>query len=479
MQQLSGLDASFVYFETPNAPMHVASLSIYDQSTAPGGIVTFKGILDNIERRLHLSRVFRQKMARVPMDLDHPYWVEDDDFDLEFHVRHIALPKPGDWRQLCIQVARIHARALDLTRPPWEVTVIEGLDNVEGVPEGSFALLQKTHHAAVDGVSGMEIMSAINDLEPEAEPPPATEWRPEPDPDPWMLLGRAGLNNAMRPLRMARVVGRTMPALGRLQRQLQRRELQAPTLAAPRTRFNAALSPHRVFDAGVFELAPLRSLKSAVPGVTVNDGVLATVGGALRRYLREKGELPAQAMVAMAPISVRSDDQRTAAGNQVSGMTVTLGTDIDDPLRRLEAIRESTHQQKAFTSALGAQTLSEYSQFLPGGLAALASRTASQFEMANRNNPVMNTVVTNVPGPQVPLYFSGARLVNLIGLGPCTDGMGLIHPVTSYCGLLTIAFTSDREMLPDPAFYAECIRASYDELIGAARSAGAGSPTAS
>src|SRR5438067_7962319 len=160
MQQLSGLDASFLYFETPNAPMHVGGISIYDQSTAPNGAVTFKGILENSEKRLHLVRAFRQRIVRVPFDLDHPYWVEDQDFDLEYHVRHIALPKPGDWRQLCIQVARLHSRILDASRPLWEVYVIEGLDNVEGVPPGSFAVMQKTHHAAVDGVSGMEILSA-------------------------------------------------------------------------------------------------------------------------------------------------------------------------------------------------------------------------------------------------------------------------------------------------------------------------------
>ena len=185
MQQLSGMDASFVYFETPARPMHVAGLSIYDPSTAPGGKVTFKGILANFQERIHLARTFRQKMVPVPMNLDHPYWVEDRDFDLEFHVRHIALPKPGDWRQLCILAARLHSRMLDLSRPLWETYVIEGLDNVEGVPRGSFALLQKTHHAAIDGMSGMEMTSAIHDLTPTAEPTGhhrhlARRGRPEP-----------------------------------------------------------------------------------------------------------------------------------------------------------------------------------------------------------------------------------------------------------------------------------------------------------
>src|SRR5437773_7076733 len=161
MQQLSGLDASFLYFETPNAPMHVGGILVYDQSTAPGGRVTFKGILANFERRLHLVRCFRQRLAYVPFNLDHPYWIEDPDFDLEFHVRHIAPPQPGDWRQLCIQAARLHSRPLDMTRPLWEVTVIEGLDNVDGVAPGSFAVVHKIHHAAIDGVTMLEITSAV------------------------------------------------------------------------------------------------------------------------------------------------------------------------------------------------------------------------------------------------------------------------------------------------------------------------------
>src|SRR4051794_4323134 len=471
MQQLSGLDASFVYFETPNAPMHVAALTIYDPSTAPGGNVTFKGILDDIDGRLHLSRVFRQKMVQVPMGLDHPYWVEDSNFDLEFHVRHVALPKPGDWRQLCIQLARLHSRGVDLNHPLWEVYVIEGLDNVEGVPPGSYALLQKTHHAAVDGVSGMEIMSALNDLEPDAERPADTgDWQPEPDPDPWSLLARAGVNNLARPMHFARVLGRTVPTLGRAQRRMQRNELKPPVVGVPRTRFNGKVSPHRVVDACFLPMAEMRAIKATEPGATINDAVLTVVGGALRRYLSAKKELPDSSLVAMAPISVRSEDQKRAAGNQVTAMLALLGTDIADPRARLAAVRQSTHEQKEFSTAIGAQALSGYSEFLPGGLAALAARTASRFEMANRTIPMMNTVVTNVPGPQVPLYSGGARLVRMLGLGPVSDGMGIIHPVVSYCGELVISFTACREMLPDPAFYAQCLQESFDDLALATRS---------
>ena len=217
VKQLSGLDASFLYLETQNAPLHIGSFAIYDQSTAPGGRVTFKGILANVESRLHLARCFRQKLARAPFDLDHPYWIEDPDFDLEFHVRHIAVPQPGDWRQLCIQIARLHARPLDLSKPLWEMYVIEGLDNVDGAPPGSFAIMTKIHHAAIDGVSGAELATAIHDLEPHGSaPPPEKSWVPERDPS-FLELGiRTAVNNVTNPFRLARSLRRNAPGLARL-----------------------------------------------------------------------------------------------------------------------------------------------------------------------------------------------------------------------------------------------------------------------
>lgn len=468
MQQLSGMDASFVYLETPMSPMHVASVSIYDPSTAPGGKVTFKGILANVQSRLHLARTFRERMVQVPFGLDHPYWIEDPDFDLEFHVRHIALPKPGDWRQLMIQVARLMSRHLDLSRPLWEMYVIEGLDNVENVPPGSFAIMQKTHHAAVDGVSGLDMLSAIHDLSPEGEapttPPP---WAGEELPPSWQLLMRAGVNNAIRPMHFARVVGRTVPALRRVQTQLRRRQLELPALSAPRTRFNGSVTAHRVVEGRRFVLADARRAKSSVDGATINDVVLSVVGGAMRAYLDAKGELPKETMRAMAPVSVRTDDQKGTAGNQVSGMMVSLASDLADPIERLVAVRESTHNSKEFTQAVGARTLTDYSQFIPGGLAALAARNSSRFGAAQRGNPAVNAVVTNVPGPREPLYFDGARLVTLVGMGPVGDGMGLIHPITSYCNELIIAATSCREMMPDPGFYGQCIEDAWVDLMKA------------
>jgi diacylglycerol O-acyltransferase / wax synthase len=214
MQQLSGLDASFLYFETPNARTHIGGFAIYDPSTMPEGRMTYERLLENTEARLHLARCYRQKLVHVPFDLDHPYWIEDPEFDLEYHVRHIALPKPGNWRQLWKQAARLHSQPLDLTRPLWEMYLIDGLDEIPDLPKGCFALFSKIHHAAIDGVSGAEMISAIHDTTPDAEPPPPGKpWIAERDPNPFELLARAAVNNIRSPLHFARLVGRTIPGL--------------------------------------------------------------------------------------------------------------------------------------------------------------------------------------------------------------------------------------------------------------------------
>lgn len=468
MQQLSGMDAAFLYFEAKNAPTHIGSFAIYDQTTAPGGTVTFKGILKNVEKRLHLARCFRQKVVRYPFDLDHPYWIEDPEFDLEFHVRHIALPHPGDWRQLCIQVARIHARPLDLSKPLWEMYVIEGLDNVEGVPKGAFALLTKIHHAAIDGVSGAEMISAIHDLEPDAEPePPEEHWVPEREPS-VVELGLKSLSQNIRdPFRFPRVVGRTIPPIAKLMMADPEEEVEDAG-DVPRTRFNGTVTPHRVIEGRVFSLQDVRDIRKRVPGATVNDVILTVCAGALRRYLEDKNELPDDSLVAMAPISVRKEDEKGSAGNRISSMSVTLYTDIEDPVERLKKVHAGTRNSKAVAEAMGADTMTDVTQVLPGTFAGLAARMYTRLGLANRVRPFLNTVITNVPGPQVPLYFTGGRMVGLFGMGPVMDGMGIIHPVFSFSGRISISVTACRDMLPDPGFYAQCLQESFDELLEAA-----------
>jgi WS/DGAT/MGAT family acyltransferase len=467
MKQLTGLDASFLYLETPNAPMHISGLGIYDQATAPGGKVRFKDIIENTRDRALALPTLTQTLMTVPFGLDHPYWVTDGAFDPEFHIRHIALPKPGDWRQLCIQVARLQARPLDRNRPLWEMYVIEGLDNVEGVPKGSFALFTKTHHAAIDGASGMELTTAMHDLSPEYKhsgKPPVV--KVEQHPSSLELILRSQLNSIRKPLRFVSVARNSVPGMARAVAGLSRGKLSR-VKDIPRTRFNGQVSPHRVFDAINVPLDDVKKIKNAIPGATVNDAAIAIVGGALRKYLAAHDELPEASLAAMAPINVRSDKDKTG-GNLVSAMTVSIRSDIEDPLERLQAVHEGSRSAKELTNAVGAKAMTDYGQFIPSTLTAQAARLASRWGLVNRISPAFNCVITNVPGPPIPLYSTGARMVANYGTGPVQDGLGLFHALGSYCGQFVISATSCRKMMPDPEFYRQCLQDSFDELLAAA-----------
>ena len=464
MRQLSGHDASFVYFDLPHAPMHGCFLGLYDPSTSSRGEVDFEAIYEHIERRLHLASCFRQRLIRVPFDWDHPYWLEDENFDLEYHVRHIALPRPGDWAQLCRQCERIAARPLDLSKPLWELYLIEGLDRIEDIPAGSFALLIKFHHAAIDGASGVEIIQAIHDLEPEGSvEPPESEWKPESEPTTAELIWRAQTNAWMRPIEYAQLMAKTLPAMGNLNRQLMRQEVSAPS-NPPATRFNGRITGHRSFSGIRLALDDVRAIKKNVDGATVNDVLIAVCGGALREYLQAKDELPEESLLAMCPISVREEGDAEGGGNHVSAMIVPVHSEIADARERLEAVRESTHASKEFTNAIGARLLSDHNHFMPGALIGQAMRLAASSSVEVPGGPNYNVVITNVPGPRVQLHAAGARLITNYGIGIPHDGMGLMHGIGSYCGELTIGVAACREMLPDPHFYADCLTRSYRAL---------------
>ncbi len=466
MRQLTGLDASFLYTESQRTPMHVGGIYIYDPSTAPGGKVRFKDILAFIEARLHRANRFREKVIRLPFDFDHPYWLNDPEFDIEYHVRHMALPQPGDWRQLCILASRLHARPLDVSRPLWEFNVVEGLDNVPGIPPGSYALITKVHHAAIDGVSGMEMTAAINSISPEDEvEEPERPWLPDRVPTVPELFARAYVNNLRQPFRYMSSMSRFVPSAGRLLEGFTSGSLRLPVPAGgvPRTRFNGTVSAHRVIEGRVFDLGTIREMKSRRAGATVNDVILAVVGGGMRKYLRDKNELPGESLVAMAPVSVRNKREKTDMGNQVTAMSVSLGTQIADPGARLEWVHEAAENSKALTTAIGARQLADYSKFMPSMWTGLAARLYTQLSLANRATPMFNAVVTNVPGPQIPLYSHGAKMVHQYGTGPIYDGAGIIHPVLSYNGEITISFTCCRNILPDPEHYADCLEESFEE----------------
>ena len=473
MHQLTGLDASFLYMETPNAPMHISGLAIYDQSTAPNGEVRFKEVIGMFNERALPIPTMTRRLVEVPFSMDHPYWVSDGNFDPEFHVRHIALPKPGDWRQLCILISRLHARPLDRSRPLWEVYIIEGLDNVEGVPKGSFAIFSKTHHAAIDGSSGVEITAATHDLTPDfSVPRDPVVVKVDNQPSRGELVLRAQLNNIRKPFHFIGVARNTIPGMAKAWNQLRKGEL-TQVKSVPRTRFNGKVSPHRVFDAAIFDLAEIKAIKNSVPGATVNDVAITIVGGALRKYLNHHEELPEESLAAMAPVNLRTENEKGTGGNIVSTMTVQVRSDIADATERLQAVHESTRGAKEYNNAIGAKAMTDYTQFIPSMLTAQAARLASQWGLTSRMKPAFNCVITNVPGPQVPLYTMGAKMVANFGTGPIQDGLGLFHVIGSYCGEMTISTTCCRDMMPDPAFYKQCLVESFEELSTTALEAAA------
>ncbi len=466
MEQLSGQDAMFLHAELDGLPQHIGGVSIYNQATAPGGVVRFKQILAMLESRVHLSPIFRRKLATVPLGLGRPYWVEDPDFDIEYHVRHIALPKPGDWRQLCILAARIHSQPLRRDKPLWEMYVIEGLHNVEGVPANSFALLLKVHHCAMDGASGAQFMNIVHDLTPETVNPGAAP--------PWIvermstgrMLTRAYIDAWKKPGQVYDMVKQARSAFKRLRLGKERQDFH--TLEdKQKTRFQGKISRHRVVEARRFDFEVVREIKNTLPGTTINDVMLTIVAGGLRKYLKSKDDLPEKTLVAGCPIDVRPPEEQASGGNMVGFMNVALRTEIDDPMERLKLVHEEAVSAKAYAQALGPRMMVDLTDVMPGNVLSLALRAASATGLSEAN-VVQNTVITNVPGAPMQLYMCGAELVDSFSLGPLLPNIGLFHIIYSAVqnkkGTISLSFTACRDMLPDPEFYAQCLQESFDEL---------------
>ena len=465
MRQLSEHDAAYIYSDSAHANSNVTLLHIYDQSTAPGRKVRFKQILAHVESRLGRLPIFRQKILRVPLDLDYPYWIEDEGFNLEYHVRHIALPKPGDWRQFCIQASRIHARTLDLQRPLWEMYVIEGLDSFLDLPVGSFAVLLKIHHAAIDVAHGNEITTLLHDISPSSRPPaPPEPWFPEAAPGSLALLLRAGVNFATFPLRMARPLARNWASMKSALKTFAGEFVGRPH-EFPMTRFNTAVSPHRVFETRRFALQEFKAIRALAAGATVNDVVMAVCAGGMRRYLDLQGELPDDSLVAAVPIAIRGAREPEAEA-RFAWVRVALATDIRDPVQRLAAIRATTSSSGVMAQAVSARELIQLAHYAPSAAIAVTSKMLrSASAVLGDWTPLANCAISNVPGPQVPLYLQGARLTYLSAIMPISDGMGLVFSVTSYNDMIAISFTACYEQLPDPEVFAQCLRDSFQEYL--------------
>jgi diacylglycerol O-acyltransferase / wax synthase len=457
MRQLTSLDAQFLALENSRQSGHVAGLAILDPSTAPGGRLGCREVTDLLRSRLPLLPPLRWRLAEVPLGLDYPYWVDDHDFDLGYHVRELALPAPGSDDQLAEQVARIVSRPLDRARPLWELYVIEGLES------GCVAVLTKIHHAVIDGLSGAEIMGLLLDLTPEgrelpeAEPPAAGE-----DPGQLEMLGRGLLGVPRYPARMLRALPSALPNLEhtpfgalpgagtvtRVVGALRRDGAERPDLTAPKTRFSGRISPHRRFVFGRLELADVKAAKNA-HGTTVNDVVVSVCAGAVRRWLVEHDDLPDAPLVAQVPVSVRTGDEFGTYGNRILLMAAPLFTDVEDPVERLARTHEALMVMKERHRALPADLLQDANHFIPPAVFARAARLTFGFSTSRPGRPTWNLVISNVPGPQFPLYMAGARLEAHYPVSVITDGMGLNITVMSYMGHMDFGIVADRDQMPD------------------------------
>jgi diacylglycerol O-acyltransferase / wax synthase len=474
LKQLSGQDATFLYLDTDRASTGGTMIYIYDQSTVPAGKLRFKHILEHIESRIDTSPVFRQKLKQVPLALDYPYWVTDENFRVENHVSHVALPKPGDWRQFCILASRLTRPYFDMNRPLWEMYVVEGLDNVDWLPKGCFAILTRMHHAAVDGTAVAELTWGLHDFSPEGGSSDRVLTRQDiREPSNLEMAARAWWNTTTSPLRLARPVSHILPAVGNKLLHVAGNRLSHPLeqhgadTGVPKTRFNQRVSPYRVFTSTRFPLEQFKALRKPVPGSTINDLVVSLIGGGLRYYLDHHGELPEDPMVAAMPVNTRdSGSGKTGAENQITFMAAAIGSHLEDPVERLRYVYEHTSSSKTALAGIGAKDLTDLNKHVPAALLAAAGKMISTvgFDSAGTGKRLFNVGISNVPGPTVPLYLQGAELKFWSVVGPLADGMGAIFAVTSYNGELFICPTACRDMVPDPELLGECIERSYQEM---------------
>lgn len=475
MKQLGNQDAGFIYNETPTTPMHTAGLGIYDQSTTANKRLGHKDIIKYIKERIHLAPIFQKKYIEVPLNLDKPYWVDDPDFNAEFHIRHIALPQPGDWRQLCIMVSRLNSKPLDFNHPLWEAYIIEGLDNIEGLPKGSFAILVKVHHAIVNGASGQEIFGALHDLLPDAIPnKPSTITGNDKQAAGLELLTHSIPQLIRKPLQNAAAVYRKAPRLLYKTLQLYQGKLESGSrLRVPQTRFNYNISPHRVFEGTSFALDDIKFIKNTLGNdTTVNDVMINIVAGGLRHYLNKHHELPEESLAIMLPHDIQSDNDSEASKNQIGGLFTDLHTDIENPVERLIAIHESHDKAKKFALEMGTASLIQnyMGGFLNPQLGRRLNRLLQNSRVLERFGPfACNTMLTNIPGPNFPLYHAGAKMVAYWGIPPISDCVGLSHAAFSYCGNVSLSAMACRQMMNDPAVYMQCIEQSFEELLQAAK----------
>ena len=464
--RLASLDASFLHMERAEYPMHVGAVSVLEgapffDDTGRFRIAEARNL---VLSRLPLMPRFRRRLMQVPYDQGRPIWVDDDRFDITYHVRHTALPRPGSWEQLVALTTRIQEGLLDRERPLWEIWFVEGLDG------GNVALIQKTHHALIDGVSGVDVATLLLDMSPEYTPPTVEDWTPEPAPTPSQLLLDTLRGRITEPAEMVRSVRSMLRGPRRAMDRAHELAQSMSTMVtrdaiAPRTSINARTGRHRRLSVVRIPLAEVKDIRKGIGG-TVNDVVLTGVAGGLRRLFVHRGDDTEDLQLrVLCPVSVRSEDQRGSLGNKVSAMFVNLPVDNRPAVERLHAISAQTADLKERRQAVGAEMLLEMTDYVAPTLMSLAARVVHR-------QPFFNLVVTNVPGPQAPLYMMGARLIEAFPIVPLTRNLTVVVGILSYDGTLHFGLWGDRDACTDIEVFASGIEDAFTELLKIAQERG-------
>ena len=461
MRQLSGQDAMFLFLESEKNPMHIGGLYIFDSPGKPLDVNSFKTFFED---RVHLSHIFRQRLLEMPFDMGNPFWVDDPDFDLDSHFEVKELKAPGGRKELVEAAAEGYEKPMDRSKPLWKATFMTGLQ-MDGLSEDAFALLVQVHHAAIDGKSGVEIMASLFSMteEPFLPPPPKEPWNPKKLPNKAGLLTESYGKRFSKPRKFFNLIKDTAAKQKDFKKEIGHGLMKPPPLpmAAPKTFMNVPMSGKKIFGAIDIPLKEIKFIKNAVEGATVNDVILSVCAGGLRKYMIQHGRLPIKNLVGLAPVSVRKDGESSDGGNQISAMLFDMATNEVDPIKRLESLRKHTRASKAYSQALPADQIME---FVPSEVAAMAGRLYLKMGLSKMHSPFFNLIMTNVPGPPIPLYMNGYKLQRLYGLGAVMDGLGVFIIIFSYAGKISLSITADKNALEDMDLFTDSLRIAYNDL---------------
>lgn len=477
MQQLSPMDAAFLYLENESTHAHGTFVWIYDASECGSVAVSRKALMKHMASRLSVSPIFTRKVHRLPLDFDYPYWIDDEGFELLYHVRETAMPTDGSWSDFCSLVSGVHSQPLDQNHPLWEMTLVPELNDIPGLPPKCFAILGKFHHVAIDGATGMDIIARIHDC-------PKTRTEPESDQPAFRAARKPGLKDGLfrAMVRNMGALDKSLELLGSKPRPEPEEDNDPPAVletppvdmpneppGIPQTVFNQGVSDERAWDSRSFDLAKIKTMRKSVPGATVNDVLLAICGGGLRNYLEAVNELSEAPMKAGCPVNIRTAEETGAGGNKISAMIVNMHTNIEDPLERLAAITGSSAAAKYRASQRGSRKVLDLISIFPAQAQALLGHAVATASSKINRAFQFNCSVSNLPGPQQDLHIMGGRLQTIGAAMPVMNGFGLFLGLTTCAGKLSISMSSSTNILPEPSELGDAMEQAYRELLQATR----------